>query len=237
MLHDGGTIRLRKLHADYDPTDKIAAMDYLQERARAAGEIVTGLLYVASEDAHDLHDAQETVATPLNALGDADLVPGSAALAAFNASFAGRQPPRGGNPASARTPLGPRLRGDDEPGITRSVISIESLMRIFWTILGIAGALVLLVLVGVAIAVWTVDVNQFVGPIQARVKNATGRDLTIGGRHRPRSSASMPKLVVKDVRFGNAPGAREPQMLTREVASRRRSRCCRCLSAASKSSA
>ncbi len=85
VLHDGGTIRLRKVHADYDPTDKIAAMNHLQERA-AAGEIVTGLLY-AHPDSTDLHDAQETVATPLNALSDADLVPGSAALAAINASL------------------------------------------------------------------------------------------------------------------------------------------------------
>lgn len=86
-------------------------------------------------------------------------------------------------------------------------------MRIFWTILGIAGALVLLVLVGVAIAVWTIDVNQFVGPIQARVKNATGRELTIAGGI-DLELGLVPKLVVKDVRLGNAPGAREPQMLT-----------------------
>src|SRR5574338_275842 len=43
-LHDGSVIRLRKLHAGYDPHDRIAAMNYLQER-QAAGEIVTGLLY------------------------------------------------------------------------------------------------------------------------------------------------------------------------------------------------
>jgi hypothetical protein len=35
-----------------------------------------------------LHEAQNTVAVPLNALGDAELVPGSAALDAFNASLA-----------------------------------------------------------------------------------------------------------------------------------------------------
>ena len=84
-LHDGGTIRLRKLHEDYDPTNRIAAMNYLQER-QAAGEIVTGLLYTHPES-EDLHDAQHTVLRPLNALGDAELVPGNAALAAFNASL------------------------------------------------------------------------------------------------------------------------------------------------------
>ena len=82
VMHDGGTIRLRKVHPEFDPTDKIAAMNYLQ-RQHAAGEIVTGLLY-AHPDSRDLHDAQETVAVPLNSLRDADLVPGAAALATFN---------------------------------------------------------------------------------------------------------------------------------------------------------
>ncbi len=86
-------------------------------------------------------------------------------------------------------------------------------MRIFWTILGIAGGLVLLVLIAVAIAVWTIDVNQFVGPIQARVKNATGRDLAIAGRV-DLELGLVPKVVANDIRFGNAPWAREPQMLT-----------------------
>jgi len=85
VLHDGGMVRLRKLHEEFDPTDKIGAMNYLQERA-AAGEIVTGLLY-AHPQSSDLHDAQETVDIPLNALGDAELVPGAARLAALNASL------------------------------------------------------------------------------------------------------------------------------------------------------
>jgi 2-oxoglutarate ferredoxin oxidoreductase subunit beta len=85
VLHDGGTVRLRSVHAGFDPTDKIAAVNYLQER-RAAGEIVTGLLY-AHPDSRDLHDAQETVAAPLNSLSSADLVPGSVALTAINAGL------------------------------------------------------------------------------------------------------------------------------------------------------
>ena len=85
VLHDGGMIRLRKVHPEFDPTDKIAAMNYLQER-HAVGEVVTGLLY-AHPDSRDLHDAQETVDAPLNTLRDADLIPGGAALAAFNESL------------------------------------------------------------------------------------------------------------------------------------------------------
>jgi 2-oxoglutarate/2-oxoacid ferredoxin oxidoreductase subunit beta len=85
VLHDGGMIRLRRVHPEFDPTDKIAAMNYLQER-HAVGEVVTGLLY-AQPDSRDLHDAQETVDAPLNTLRDADLIPGGAALAAFNESL------------------------------------------------------------------------------------------------------------------------------------------------------
>jgi 2-oxoglutarate ferredoxin oxidoreductase subunit beta len=84
-LHDGGTLRLRKLDDAYDPTDKVRAMGYL-EAHRAAGEVVTGLLYV-HPDSRDLHAALATVATPLNALGDADLVPGRGALASINAGL------------------------------------------------------------------------------------------------------------------------------------------------------
>jgi 2-oxoglutarate ferredoxin oxidoreductase subunit beta len=85
VLHDGGTIRLRKIDADYDASDKVAAMAYLESR-RAAGEVVTGLLYVDTAS-DDMHAALRTVQMPLNALQDADLVPGSAALAGVNASL------------------------------------------------------------------------------------------------------------------------------------------------------
>ncbi len=81
--HDGSILMLRKVATDYDATDRVKAMAYLQER-NAVGEIVTGLLYVDPE-ADDLHDALNTVATPLNRLSDAELTPGSAALAKVNA--------------------------------------------------------------------------------------------------------------------------------------------------------
>ena len=84
-LHDGGTVRLHKLNTDYDPSDRVGAMSFIESR-RAAGEVVTGLLYL-HPDSTDMHDALETVAAPLNALTDADLVPGNGALAAVNASL------------------------------------------------------------------------------------------------------------------------------------------------------
>ena len=83
--HDGSVLRLRKLAPDYDPTDRIAAMNHVQSR-HAAGEIVTGLLYLHPEP-RDLHGALNTVATPLNQLNERELCPGSTALAKLNESL------------------------------------------------------------------------------------------------------------------------------------------------------
>ncbi len=85
VQHDGQVLRLRKLHADYDPTDRLAAANYLQER-QSKGEIVTGLLFV-DPAAKDLHDRLGTCATPLNALRDEQLIPGLEALEAINSSL------------------------------------------------------------------------------------------------------------------------------------------------------
>ena len=83
--HDGTYLKLKKIATDYDPTDRVAVMNYLQEH-KARGEIVTGLLYVDS-DADDLHGYLDSVDAPFNSLSDADLVPGAAALAKLNASL------------------------------------------------------------------------------------------------------------------------------------------------------
>jgi 2-oxoglutarate ferredoxin oxidoreductase subunit beta len=83
--HDGSKLLLRKLSADYDPHDRLAAMTYLQARA-AEGEIVTGLLYVDPEP-EDLHVHLDTVAAPLNTLGEPELCPGLDTLEKINASL------------------------------------------------------------------------------------------------------------------------------------------------------
>ncbi|QQS12352.1 MAG: 2-oxoacid:ferredoxin oxidoreductase subunit beta [Rhodospirillales bacterium] len=83
--HDGTSLRLRKLTPDYDPCDKIAAMKHVQE-AEAAGEVVTGLLYVEPMP-KDLHANLNTVDTPLNRLEAGALCPGSATLDKINASL------------------------------------------------------------------------------------------------------------------------------------------------------
>jgi 2-oxoglutarate ferredoxin oxidoreductase subunit beta len=83
--HNGSVLALRKLAADYNVNDRVAAQTWLSER-QAKGEVVTGLLYV-DPDPSDLHAALNTVDTPLNELDEAALVPGAAALDRINASL------------------------------------------------------------------------------------------------------------------------------------------------------
>ena len=83
--HDGTKLALRKLDADYDVHDRLAAMAFLQKHA-AKGQVVTGLLYVDPE-ADDLHTHLNMVTRPLNTLEAKDLCPGTAALDKINASL------------------------------------------------------------------------------------------------------------------------------------------------------
>jgi 2-oxoglutarate ferredoxin oxidoreductase subunit beta len=85
VQHDRSVLRLRKVALNYDASDRVNAMNYLQQRAQL-GEIVTGLLYVQS-GAEDLHEHLNTVNAPLNQLGAKDLCPGSAVLEKINASM------------------------------------------------------------------------------------------------------------------------------------------------------
>jgi 2-oxoglutarate ferredoxin oxidoreductase subunit beta len=82
---DGSVLRLRKLHADFDPTDRVGALTHVQA-LQARGEVPTGLLFV-DPHAHDLHAALHTVPRALNTLGESELNPGAAALARINASL------------------------------------------------------------------------------------------------------------------------------------------------------
>ena len=84
-LHDGTSIRLRKIDAQHDATDRGAALAAIH-RHQAHGEIVTGLLYV-EEDSEDMHAGLGTVDKALNQLGESELVPGQAMLEKINAAL------------------------------------------------------------------------------------------------------------------------------------------------------
>ena len=80
-------------------------------------------------------------------------------------------------------------------------------------ILGAAAGLVALVLIGVAIAVATIDPNRFVAPLAARVKTETGRTLAVQGPVDFKVSL-QPKVVLSGVSFENAPWSKTREMLT-----------------------
>jgi 2-oxoglutarate ferredoxin oxidoreductase subunit beta len=70
-LHDGSHLVLKKVSEDYDPTDRMAAIKLVEE-SRAAGQLVTGLLYVDSR-MQDFAATEQLPKTPLRDLGENDL--------------------------------------------------------------------------------------------------------------------------------------------------------------------
>jgi uncharacterized protein involved in outer membrane biogenesis len=86
-------------------------------------------------------------------------------------------------------------------------------MRLFWRILAAFGGLLVLLIIAVAIAVRTIDLKDFIAPIQKRVKDATGRDLVIRGGIDFKLSLE-PQLLIDDVSLSNAEWGKSAQMLT-----------------------
>ncbi len=68
---DGSEVVLRKVGPDHDPRDRLAALQLVQA-GRAAGQLVTGLLYVNPEMA-DLGQREHLPPGPLRDLGEAEL--------------------------------------------------------------------------------------------------------------------------------------------------------------------
>ena len=77
-LYDGSVLRLRKLHRDYDPTDRMAALATLDEADRK-GEVVTGVLYVDTSRPTFI-DQLNMVDEPLTTLPQERVRPSRAAL-------------------------------------------------------------------------------------------------------------------------------------------------------------
>ena len=48
QMHDGSHLRIRKLHRDFNPTDRFAALQALEE-SETRGEVLTGVLYVNTQ--------------------------------------------------------------------------------------------------------------------------------------------------------------------------------------------
>ncbi|GAB1470099.1 2-oxoacid:ferredoxin oxidoreductase subunit beta [Chloroflexota bacterium] len=72
-MHDGSTIILKNLEKGYDPTDRMLALQRLEE-ARQNDWLLTGLIYINPEKP-SLTDIYNLVDTPLNRLSQVDLRP------------------------------------------------------------------------------------------------------------------------------------------------------------------
>jgi 2-oxoglutarate ferredoxin oxidoreductase subunit beta len=84
-MHDGSTMRLRKLHEDYDPTDKANAVKTLME-AEEKNEVLTGVFYINTEKP-TFTDLLGIVDQPLATLPESMTRPPKSALDALMANL------------------------------------------------------------------------------------------------------------------------------------------------------
>ena len=78
VMHDGSRIVLRKLDADYDPTNRATCAAIIQERLKEE-EYLTGLLYLGAGQP-EFHELNGTPEDALNALPYESLSPGAAGM-------------------------------------------------------------------------------------------------------------------------------------------------------------
>jgi 2-oxoglutarate ferredoxin oxidoreductase subunit beta len=77
-MHDGSSLRLRKIREDYDPTDKVSAVKTLME-AHENGEVLTGVFYVDTEKP-TFTDLLNLVDQPLSSLPESVIRPSKEVL-------------------------------------------------------------------------------------------------------------------------------------------------------------
>ena len=77
-MHDGSHLRLRKLHKDYNPTDRIHAVQALME-AQRKGEVLTGIFYVDTQKP-SFTDLLNLVDEPLGTLPESRVRPPKSVL-------------------------------------------------------------------------------------------------------------------------------------------------------------
>ncbi len=78
QMHDGSHLRLRKLHENFDPTDRVAAVSALMS-AHASGEVLTGIFYLETTKP-SFTELLNLVDEPLATLPDERVRPGKAVL-------------------------------------------------------------------------------------------------------------------------------------------------------------
>lgn len=85
VMHDGSILHLHKTDSTRDVTDRLRAVNNLEEE-KAKNRLLTGLLYV-NQDITDTHDIINSTLRPLNSLTETDLCPGNSALQEINESL------------------------------------------------------------------------------------------------------------------------------------------------------
>jgi 2-oxoglutarate/2-oxoacid ferredoxin oxidoreductase subunit beta len=84
-MHDGSSLRLRKIREDYDPTNKISAVHTLME-AHEKGEVLTGVFYVDT-DKPSFTELLNLVDQPLSSLPESAIRPSKEVLDKVMASL------------------------------------------------------------------------------------------------------------------------------------------------------
>lgn len=84
-LHNGDQIQLSKLANDYDPSNRRAAFNAVQDH-KDEGRLLTGLIYIDPE-ANNFHETLNLPQKPLNAFEQSELCPGSNSLKSINAGL------------------------------------------------------------------------------------------------------------------------------------------------------
>ncbi len=84
-LHDGSILVLKKLEREYDPTNRLEAIQRLED-ARAKQVLATGLIYYSAEQA-SLQDSEGLIGRPLAELQEAELRPAKGTLETVMADF------------------------------------------------------------------------------------------------------------------------------------------------------
>jgi 2-oxoglutarate ferredoxin oxidoreductase subunit beta len=77
-LHDGSTLMLKKLAQEYDPCNRVEALQLL-EQARASQQLLTGLIYY-NPDQPSLQEVEDLIDIPLSQLPDEALRPAKKTL-------------------------------------------------------------------------------------------------------------------------------------------------------------
>ena len=85
QMHDGSNLRLRKLHEDYDPTNKAEAVRTLMD-AHVSNEVLTGVFYIDTQKPTFV-DQLNMVEVPLGTLPESVTRPPKSALDSLMASL------------------------------------------------------------------------------------------------------------------------------------------------------